>query len=161
MNTRILPIGAVGYRASSANDPTFHLAPNTCGDTGKTGLYYSDYNLLCMGMALEYQVGIHHCSYFVEQPITLYEGKYSFRDINPGWYFKDGRMQPGVDVVEGENVCYFDAGAIPIYDNADRVHNSQPKDLFGEIFICEGELQGLTLLDVKEMSLADVRIAIC
>lgn len=149
MNTRVLPAGTVIYRARSANDPTFHLDANHCGDTGKTGLYYSDYKLLCIGMAVEYQKDIHLCTYLVERPIVLYEGKYSFRGINPE-RFLNGL---DVEVIPEENISHFDAEAIPIYEEADQVHRSQPDNLFGEIFIAEGELQGLTFMHMEEISL--------
>jgi hypothetical protein len=157
MMFRVMPAGSIVYRARSAMDPTHHLQANECGDTGKVGLYFSDYKLLCVGMALEYQIDIHLCTYKTVRPVVLYDGKYCFRDINPERYFKDGEFQIGVDMIEEENINHFDQEAIPIYENAEETHRGQSENLFGEIFINSGELDSLELLEVEELSLQECR----
>lgn len=153
MISRVMPAGTIVYRARNAMDPTFHLSPNECEDTGKTGLYFSDYKLLCVGMALEYQTDIHLCMYKTVRSVVLFGGKYCFRDINPERYFKDGVFQFNVNIVEDENINHFDQGAVPIYDNVETAHRGQSEDLFGEIFIGGSELDCLELLGVEELTL--------
>ncbi len=153
MMSRVMPAGSIIYRARNAADPSFHLSPNECGDTGKTGLYFSDYKLLCVGMALEYQTDIHLCMYRTVRPLVLFDGKYCFRDINPERYFKDGEFQFDVEVIEEENISHFDQDAVPIYENVEKVHRGQSRDLFGEIFISSEELDSLELLEVEELTL--------
>lgn len=148
-----MPAGTIVFRARNSMDPTFHLSPNECGDTGKTGLYFSDYKLLCVGMALEYQTDIHLCVYKTMKPLVLFEGKYCFRDIRPERYFKNGVFQFEVNVVEEENINHFDQGAVPIYENVEKTHRDQSSDLFGEIFISSSELDSLELLGVEELTI--------
>lgn len=157
MIDRVLPVGTILYRARNAADPSYCLDPNECQDTGKIGLYFSDDRLLCVGMAIEYQVDIHLCVFVVTSPIVLYKGKYCFRDINPERYFKDGAFQFDVDVIEEENISHYDQDALPIYDKVEEVHADQNEDLFEEIFISSSELDCLALLEVEELALEECK----
>ncbi len=153
MSMRILPAGSIIYRARNALDESHHLKANRCDDTDKIGLYFSDCPILCMGMAIEYGVDIHLCTYRVERSIILYNGKYSFREINPERFFKNGKFIVDVKILRDENICHYDTDALPIYDGVSMHHMIRDENMFGEIFICEDELENLTLLDVKELSL--------
>lgn len=153
MISYVLPAGSIIYRAHNTEDPSAYLNANYCEDTGKTGLYFSDKKKLCMGMGVENGVDIALCTYRVKQSIVLYEGKYSFRNINPDRYFRDGRFLCDTDVISEENISHFDQSAIPVFDGAERIYGGQSGEFLGEIFICDRELENLMLLDVEEIQL--------
>ncbi len=158
MNSIILPAGSVIFRARNANDKSPMLQANECQDTGKIGLYFADNPTICLGMALEYSCDIDWCTYVTTAPIVLYEGKYSFRGINPRRYFRpDGSFICNVDLLVSENINHFDSGAVPIYENVEAVHKHVKCDLLGEIFISETDLDKLEVTRIMPVSLDQAR----
>src|SRR5689334_971528 len=76
----VVPEGSILYRTTISDEC---LDPKLCGETEKRGLYFANYPLLALGMALEYNTDMNFNVYRVKQPIILYWGKYSFRKIHP------------------------------------------------------------------------------
>lgn len=53
-----------------------------CQDTGKTGIYFSDNELIPLGIILERQEVMKLVAYKLSRPLTCYNGKYSFRTLD-------------------------------------------------------------------------------
>lgn len=164
MNSIVLPAGTTIYRARGFDDNSDFVAANECGDTGKVGLYFSDYPDICFGMALEYQKDIQFCVLTVNEPITLFEGKYCFRNITPRRYFKpikknggaEVELIPNVEVVKDENISHFDNTAIPIYDGVED-HFIDTPNVLGEIFISKQDLHKISFSWKKIVTLDEVK----
>jgi len=157
-----LRAGTTIYRARMVTDELPWLQAYKCGDTDKTGLYFSDSYLLCLGMGPEYLSDMVLCTYVTTRPLILYRGKYSFRDINPERYFReDGSFICNVDLADSENINHYDPDMLPIYDGRDTVYsNLRNSGCLGEIFICDEDLQYLEFEGAETWSLDRIKASI-
>lgn len=140
MTTITIPTGTILFRTF---DPTKEdlTRGKECSDTGKTGKYFSNSVNLCLGMFFEYNdpkliLGVFR----LKKDINCYSGKYSFRDIEPDHYFKDGKMIPYVIPKQSHNVSHTEF-VYPIFDKSfggDNLSQGFYNVLSGEeIFISE------------------------
>ena len=76
----LLKKGSILYRVT---DKFENYIPNYDSDTGKTGLYFANYQALSLGMVLEYKrEKMIFCTYTVIEDINILSlGKYNFRDL--------------------------------------------------------------------------------
>jgi hypothetical protein len=82
-----------------------------CGDTGKTGLYFSNRAIISLAMCIEYnrienmELGVFRVIDTIDEVST---DKYSFRLINPERYFdENGEFIRGTDVLPEENISHI------------------------------------------------------
>jgi len=54
-----------------------------CGDTGKRGVYFANYLLMALAMATEYSRNMQLGIFITTRTITIYKGKYTYRNIKP------------------------------------------------------------------------------
>jgi len=59
-----------------------------CGDTDKMGVYLSKNIYTPLGMILEYNKPMYLCKYKLNKNIEFYNGKYSYRYLEPKRFFK-------------------------------------------------------------------------
>lgn len=141
MEFKYIPAGTIIYRARNILDNSNYTNPNKDPDTDKFGLYFSDAIELCQMMALEYQQELVICEFKITKTIKLFNGKYSFRNINNSRYFdKNGKFIPNVDILENENINHYDLDSLPIIENVDEYFQNIHME-FGEIFINVNDLQ--------------------
>ena len=81
-----LKAGSILYRTQPVSCK--QIKPMYCGDTGKTGIYFSKNKYTPLGMILEYNKPMYLCKYKIKKNIKLYNGKYTFRSLEPTRYYK-------------------------------------------------------------------------
>jgi hypothetical protein len=141
MEFKYIPAGSIIYRARNILDKSEYTNPNKDPDTDKIGLYFSDAIELCQMMEIEYNQKLVICKYQITKPIKLFNGKYSFRNINPSRYFdENGNFIPNVDILESENINHYDLNMLPIIENANEYFQNIHME-FGEIFINNHDLE--------------------
>lgn len=149
----VLRAGTILYRARKITDNLPWLQSYKCADTDKTGLYFSDDPILCIGMGIEYQSDVVLGRFRLLRSIALYNGKYSFRNIAPERYFReDGSFICHVNATKEENINHYDRNMLPIYKDRDIVYVTDGSNL-NEIFICDADLQYLEFEYAKTLSL--------
>jgi hypothetical protein len=159
----LLKKGSILYRVT---DKFENYIPNYDSDTGKTGLYFANYQALSLGMVLEYKrEKMIFCTYTVTEDINILSlGKYNFRDLDKSIYYtEDGKFIPNVSIPEEHNISHFDSNMYPIiYDeNNNFLYGEEfeklDKNKFGEIFLCKNDLSNIKLLDKKECYFNDIK----
>lgn len=140
----ILPKGTFLFRTTFKS----YLEPVKDEDTGKIGLYFSNYPILALSMCLEYDSNMIYNIYKSTKNIELYEGKYSFRNINKKRFFtEDGNFIANVDTLEDEMINHFDNEAYPLIDNE---FEFDPN--LGEIFLNSESLNNIELVRSYNLS---------
>lgn len=151
MKTITIPEDTYLFRAAYSFEQ--HPHRRICSDTSKLGVYFGTYPLISIAMALEYHESLYLSVYKTTAPITLFVGKYSFREIHHERYFdKQGRFILNVDILPDENINHYSDEVFPIINDEfnDMMSNinSQSQDfkndwlnsnLRGEIFIANDE----------------------
>ena len=132
-----IPKGTHLFRATFSTNPD--LIPVYDEDTGKIGLYFSNYPILALSMSIEYNSDMTLNIYKTNCDIQIREGKYSFRNINPDRYYDyNDNLIYNVVPLEEEMINHFDSGAYPI-TKYEFIHY----DNFGEIFLNKESLKYL------------------
>lgn len=168
-----IPKGTLLFRSYRT---TKDLKPYRCNDTGKHGLYYANYPLLSIAMALEYEQDMKLQCYATTMDICATNGKYSFRNMNPHRYFdKDGTMILHVQPLENENISHFDHAMGPMFSKNYNIKTEKTKKAYesyndsirdkpeyGEIFLSSADgfdgsvgLEVLKTLDIVYKELLD------
>jgi hypothetical protein len=143
--TVVIPAGTTLYRTAddicSYNPKTICNRKAECSNTGKVGIYFSTYILQALAMSAEYNRDLQLGIFKTTHPITVREGKYSYRNIH-------GISPPFSrrELLPNEHIGHFNHSMQPIieyYENYDNAHifrhyanipNLEPeKD--GELFI--------------------------
>lgn len=149
MNFKLLKAGTTIYRARSQDDHSEYTNPNLDSDTGKFGLYFSDAVELCEAMSIEYNKDLYIFEFKITKTLKLFNGKYSFRNINKNRYFdSNNQFIPNVDIVDNENINHYDLDGLPIIDNVDTYFENIDME-FGEIFINNDDLQYVQYIGKK------------
>lgn len=155
---KTIPANTILYRVRelSGNDE-----PTIDSDSGKCGLAFSDcfeYSL-CMSVGWDQPKTI--CRYITTKEIQLFEGKFSFHEINISRYVdENGNYISDVDVLDDENINHYDLNIFPIiqeitddtictkgklYFEID-LDNLKEITEFGEIFINKNDLEFVDFL---------------
>lgn len=144
----LLKRNSIIYRAT---DKFENYIPNYDGDTGKTGLYFANYQALSLGMCLEYKrEEMLFCTYIVLEDIELSIGKYGFRDIDPSVYYtEDGYFIPDTIVPDDHNLSHFDSELYPIIADDDYDFEIVGSG-FGEVFIAEKDMKKIKIIDIEK-----------
>jgi|694.fasta_scaffold22980_2 hypothetical protein len=159
----ILNKGTILYRVT---DKFENYIPNYDNDTGKTGLYFANYQALPLGMVLEYnREKMILCTYQITEDIKIFSmGKYNFRELNLSLYYtEDGKFIPNVGVPKELNVSHFESDMYPIiYDeNKNFLYTKEFEELdknkYGEIFLSDTDLKKITLLHKQECYYNDIK----
>lgn len=151
-----IPAGTLLYRASdNVCNYTSKICnqKRRCSNTTKTGIYFSTYILQAIAISIEYGRDLELGIFTTKAPITVYVGKYSFRNIHPErWnsaWPADHRLQ------ENENVSHFNSKMEPIieYNNISIVY---PRfDItagMGELFLTKKEeLDNIELVETYKI----------
>jgi hypothetical protein len=147
----ILP-GSIIYRATNDifdyNSNNIINSRRKCPDTGKTGIYFSNYVLQALAMSMEYETDLDLGIFRVLSPIFVINGKYSFRNIHSERYFRwnngESTLITNVEPLEDENINHFDAEMVPIikYSWQNISYAIKPQNIalsshLGEIFIAD------------------------
>lgn len=97
-----LPRGAILYRAAPGiqnwHDASYDKM-RECGDTGKTGAYFSTYPVLAIAMLLEYERDMPVGVFELKDDVELFVGKYSFREM---------------DIADDQNINHCDPDILPL-----------------------------------------------
>ena len=129
-----------------------YLEPVEDEDTGKIGLYFSNYPILALSMCLEYGSDMIYNIYQTTDDLELDDGKYSFRNINPSRYFKEnGDFIPNVKPLNNEMVNHFDNAAYSII-SYEFIHNPN----LGEIFLNAKSLKHIQLVKSYKLLKKDI-----
>lgn len=88
VQVKILPAGMRVYRCNSGPDDD-KLTDQFDKDTGKSGQYFSDGQIIPLGMILEYAKPLYLYEYEVSVDIEVYVGKYSFRHLEPTRFYNN------------------------------------------------------------------------
>ena len=158
MKTVTIHAGTRLYRCA----PRIEKTMRQCKDTGKTGIYFSTYQLQALAMCVEYGRSMRLGVFEVTDDIVVTFGKYNFRDLNPERYymwnfwcikipFSDKECHPD------ENVSHFD-NRIQCILGLEYDWNQMFRDLTtesdGELFIGKQEhLDRIELLEVYQVPL--------
>lgn len=145
-----LPKNTILYRTSINNEG---ISPKYDSDTAKTGLYFSNYPILALSMSIEYDVDMILKVYKTTKEMYLYNGKYSFREINKNRYYVENTLIFNVSVQPEENVNHFDNTLYPIVDFDFELRTNKTDDQ-GEIFLNNVSLLNIELVKTYEVSKA-------
>lgn len=147
----LLNKGTVLYRVTEKFE---NYVPKYDNDTGKTGLYFANYQALPLSMVLEYErEEMILCTYVVTEDIVISSmGKYDFRNLDLSIYYtENGKMRQNVLIPDEHNVSHFDSEMYPIiYDeNKNFLYRDNFDDLdknkYGEVFLSKNDLLKIKL----------------
>lgn len=149
-----IPKGSMLYRASdNACSYTSNICnqKRECSNTGKHGVYFSTYILQSLAMALEYGRDLELGIFRTKAPLTVYVGKYSFRNIHPEIWdpFPVGHV-----IQENENISHFDSEMEPIINSINNMNYSfNLKAGMGELFLTKKEeLDSIELVETYKIN---------
>ena len=129
----IIPQGSFLYRVADKvcvyTLSNIKCTTRKCSDTGKRGVYFANYILMSLAMATEYGRNMQLGVFITTRDITIYKGKYSYRNILPGEPEENSALSK-------RQIGHFNDEILPLLynnngndKNIDRVLNE------GEIFI--------------------------
>lgn len=142
-----------------ADDQVIRKIPSRIDhDTGKKGLYFSSTPMIAELMSVEYDRPLFINVCVVIKDTLLYNGKYSFRNINPQKYFNsEGDLIINQHPTQIENISHFDMSALPIIDWKNNV--SLPSELIGfEIFISDGDIENISWRGAYQVSPSEIKM---
>jgi len=151
-----IPAGTLLYRASdNVCNYTSKICnqKRRCSNTTKTGIYFSTYILQAIAISIEYGRDLELGIFTTKAPITVYVGKYSFRNIHPErWNYK---WPTGHIIQENEEISHFNSKMEPIieYNNISMVYPifDITADM-GELFLTKKEeLDNIELLETYKI----------
>ena len=121
VQVKTLPKGTKLYRTQPVACDDVTCLP--CEDTGKTGVYLGDGNIIPLGMILEYEKPMYLCTFVTTDAIDFYEGKYSFRSLEPERFYRtysDWKSNPRQKFIHGvdpnHSYNHMDEGLLPLDD---------------------------------------------
>ena len=147
--------GEILWRVQPTNDCS--LKVNKCEDTDKYGVYFSTGKAIALGMILEYKRPMRLCKFEVVKDIEpVYNGKYTFRELEPNRFFKNGRLILNTSPSFSTN--HFDNAALPIHPMFDRPEWKEKLNEI-EVFLTEKFIDKAYLknLESKYYSLQDAQ----
>ncbi len=151
--------GQIEYTTVEPETILFRISPNirelrtfegrlrnsrTCGDTGKTGLYFANKAIISLAMCIEYnrvenmELGVFRVIDTIDEVST---DKYSFREINPERYYNEnGEFISGTNLLPEENISHIKCQLNLLNSNQDLLlpeHIQEGLDCLGscEIFL--------------------------
>lgn len=144
VQTMVLPEGTVLWRADQSDKEE----SKKCEDTGKVGLYFSQTCFIPLGMIVEYQKPLYLKKYVLNNNLSLYQGKYSFRNLHPNTFWKSyadylNKVKPNFANDPPGCTNHIDYGANPFLRGSNQkfvllFEDKTPLD--NEVFICEEDL---------------------
>jgi hypothetical protein len=156
METVTIPEGSILYRASDnicSYSSKICNQKRKCSNTTKTGVYFSTYILQAIAMSIEYNRDLELGIFTTKAPITVYVGKYSFRNIHPERW---NPFWPAEHLIlENENISHFNSEMEPIIE-----YNNIPIDYarfnlnagMGELFLSKKEeLDNIELIETYKI----------
>jgi hypothetical protein len=150
-----IPAGTILYRSSDnicSYASKISNQKRECSNTGKKGVYFSTYILQSLAIAIEYNRNLELGIFRTKTPMTVYIGKYSFRNIHPE-HWKP--FSANHNIQENENISHFNSEMEPIieYNNisiTDSLFNLKPN--MGELFLTKSEeLNNIELLETYKV----------
>ena len=151
-----IPAGSILYRASDnicSYGSKICNQKRKCSNTTKNGVYFSTYILQAIAMSIEYNRDMELGIFRTTVPMTVYIGKYSFRNIHPERW--NPRWPANHLILENENISHFNTEMEPIIE-----YNNIPIDyaLFdldagmGELFLTKKEeLDNIELIETYKI----------
>lgn len=123
------------------------VEPSYDKDTGKTGMYFANSLHIPVGMVLEYNKPLNLCSYRTTKDLIVYNGKYSFRWLEPDVFYeniddwKNNKFKLNTNPKNKELWNHYDNEAYPIIDLFLKDENFKIWQRFNiaEIFIADEE----------------------
>ena len=93
-----------------------------CSDTGKKGVYFANYLLMALAMATEYRRNMQLGVFITTRNITVYKGKYTYRNMNPA--------APELNTPSpNRQIGHFNNGMLPLlYNNCLLYTSPSPRD---------------------------------
>ena len=134
-----------------------------CTNTGKIGVYFSTYPLQSISMVLEYQKNMELGIYRTREPILVYEGKYSFREIHPRYYTPNHKLALGMYPSENEMISHINSEMLPIFDipnipELPNIYNSPLTQGEGEVFLTQdSDLKNIDLIETYKINYAQLK----
>jgi hypothetical protein len=123
-----------------------------CSNTTKNGIYFSTYILQAIAISIEYGRDLELGIFTTKAPMTVYVGKYSFRNIHPERW---SHNWPTEGIQENEDVSHFNSKMEPIitYNNISLVYpRFNIKDGMGELFLTKKEeLDNIELIETYKI----------
>jgi hypothetical protein len=115
-----IPAGTILYRS----------APNICeyrherigttarpnSNTGKTGVYFGFNPMISLAMTLEYKKDMELGQFTVTEPLRALFGKYSYRNLEPNYYYNQGKLIIGRAPKPEHNVSHYNTTMMSILD---------------------------------------------
>jgi hypothetical protein len=160
LHAMIIPEGTFLYRTSIGEET---LTAKLDEDTDKTGLYFANYPLLAMGMALEYNTDMIFNVYRLKKSVVVYDGKYSFRTMHQDRYFNEHGFIPNVNILESENINHLDREALPIINNGEydfHQNLTNRNEFHGEVFIAKHDLDKIEKVAQYKLSVDRLKAVI-
>ena len=141
-----LKAGTILYRTQSEKHEC-KVKPSYDKDTGKTGMYFANSLHIPVGMVLEYNKPLNLCSYRTTKDLIVYNGKYSFRWLEPDVFYeniddwKNNKFKLNTNHKNKELWNHYDNEAYPIIDLFLKDENFKIWQKFdiAEIFIADDE----------------------
>lgn len=102
-------------------DEELMMKPYRCKDTGKIGIYFSNTKWIPLGMILEYKKPLRLLKYITKSPIKLYNGKYTYRYMEPERFFEskenfiNGIFKLNVDPTKSQYWNHIQSNIYPIH----------------------------------------------
>ena len=114
-----------------------------CTNTWKVGIYFSTYILQSLGMCAEYNRDLELGVFTTTAPITVRNGKYSYRFIHPERHYesnyKEKTLGNNFTMQPDEIIGHFDNTIGPIITYIDSSGRDRYADMIGQVDT-EGEL---------------------
>ena len=148
----IIPEGSLLYRVADKvcvyTLSNIKCTTRKCGDTGKRGVYFANYVLMALAMATEYDRNMQLGVFITTRNITIYKGKYTYRNIKP-----DRPIIPSSDSSEkslspDRHIGHFNDEMLPLlYNTTGTERNIFDVHNEGELFITSSrDLRNIKLL---------------
>ncbi len=139
-----------------------------CGDTGKRGVYFANYLLMALAMATEYSRDMQLGVFITTRTITVYKGKYTYRNIKPNKPIlppnpllppsnsSDKSLSPD------RHIGHFNDEMLPLlYNNTGTERNVDDTPDEGELFITSPrDLANIKLLSTYKLNTEQLKAVI-
>ncbi len=143
-NYIIIPKDTLIYRCA----PKLDNVARYCKETGKTGLYFSTYQLQALAMCIEYGKGMNLGIFKLKEDIKVILGKYKHKNLDKKYYIKFLCWYREGKVRHTENISHFDPDIYCMdlslgYEIALSFGRLKNTKKHGELFISENDLKYL------------------
>jgi hypothetical protein len=164
----IIPSGTILYRAADnicEYSKSLIKMKQICTNTGKKGVYLSTYLLQSLAMAIEYNRNLQLGIFKTVKPISITEGKYSFRNIHPERYYDNkGNLILNVTPLKNEMISHINQ----TYPILSLLKNNNESDWLrynnllekneGEIFLTDDkDLNNIKLIKMYNIDLSKLK----